>query len=133
MGTQWTTPAAEGSNLITTQADSLANGSESASFTLDNSTTKLLYGKIRITLGSITPATAASITLKIYGPNADIGGSIISSLTFVISTGVGAKVLEKVIQIPPFANNATLTNNAGVALAASGNGVYAQMFTEENV
>jgi hypothetical protein len=56
---KWATPSARGSNIASTNLNSLANGSESTAVTYDNSTARDLYGIITIKLGSITPATVA--------------------------------------------------------------------------
>ena len=72
------------------------------------------------------------MTLKIYGPNADVGSTPINTHVAALASGTGAKTVEWVIQIPPFALEATITNDAGVALAASANDIYSQTFSEES-
>lgn len=133
MGAQWTTPATESSSLVTTELDSLADGSESSSFTIDNSSTKALYTKIRLALGSLTPTTGGSVTLRLYGPNADVGSTPIATYTSALTTTTSAKVVEWVIQLPPFAIEATIQNNAGVSFNAAANDIYSQTFGEEVV
>lgn len=133
MAAQWTTPATESSSLVTTELDSLADGSESTSFTIDNSSTKAFYTKIRLALGSITPTSGASVTIKLYGPNADIGSTPIAEYNSILTTTTSAKVVEWIIQLPPFALEATITNNSGVAFNSADNDIYSQTVGEENV
>lgn len=134
MSVKWTTPTTESANLVTTELDSLADGAESSSFSVDNTTNKDLYLKFRIELGSITPASGGSIQLKLYNPNSDVGGSPAEFSVIELSAGAGVKEVERSILLPgPFNFNATVVNNTGVALASSGNGVYVQFYSEEVV
>jgi hypothetical protein len=127
----WWVDSSESSNLITTELDSLANGTESAAITVNNATGKKLYCKFRIVLGSITPGTGGGITLKIYGPNADVGSSPEQTVFIAASSGAGAKVVEKTLLIYPFANQVTVTNNLGTTTASSGNAFYTYLLGEE--
>lgn len=129
----WSSPDTESSSLVTTELDSLASGSTSSVFQMDNSTSKSLYAKIRVVLGSLTPTTNGYITLNIFGPNASGQSTAMAIHSFVPTTATGAKTLEKVIQIPgPFNFDCTITNNTGVAFNAADNDVYWQTFTEES-
>jgi len=62
---KWATPSTRSSNLASTTLNSIANGAETSAISYDNSTNRDLYGSVTIKLGSITPATGGSITLRV--------------------------------------------------------------------
>ena len=89
---KWATPSSRSSNLASATLNSLANGSESTAVTYDNSTNRDLYGAITIKLGSITPSTNGSITLRVtFNDGTDtadrIGGD---QYTIPLISGAGA-------------------------------------------
>src|SRR3954462_4793559 len=96
---KWATPSAAGSNIASTTLDSLANGSTSAFVTHDNSSNLDLYGSILINLGSLTPGTGGSITLRVFSAQSadvpDATGSIGGGDTYtqMLTTSTGAKVV----------------------------------------
>ena len=63
---KWSTPGSVGSNILSTVADSLGNGSTSAFVEHDNSSALNLYASVRLNLGSITPGTGGSVTLRVF-------------------------------------------------------------------
>lgn len=139
----WDTPIAIASAL-TTELNSLANGSyTAASAAIDNETGLYEYMGAELALASLTPTGTPSASLflveSLDGTNyADGGGSVVpanESLigTFSLSTGVGAKrrILSKIL-IPPFPFKLIVLNNAGVALAASGNTLKVRRYNERS-
>lgn len=131
---KWAAPSARSSNIAGTTLNSLASGSESAVVTYDNSTALDLYSVVTIKLGSITPATGGSITLRVTlsdgTDTADrIGGDLyVAPLT----SGAGAKVaVINMVRLYPFSMRLSVVNNAGVTLAASGNELYVRPWNED--
>jgi hypothetical protein len=131
---KWAAPSARSSNIAGTTLNSLASGSESAVVTYDNSTALDLYGVVTIKLGSITPATGGSITLRVTlsdgTDTADrIGGDLyVAPLT----SGAGAKVaVINMVRLYPFSMRLSVVNNAGVTFAASGNELYVRPWNED--
>lgn len=136
---KWATPSAQGANIASTTLDSLANGSTSSFVTYDNSTNLDLYANVEIDLGSITPSTGGSITLRVFA-TANAGGSVPDNTgsvgggdvyTVPLTTSASAKVaIIPMVRLYPFSMRLCVTNNAGVALAASGNALKVQPFNE---
>lgn len=131
---KWSTPGTRSSNLAGTTLNSLATGSESTAVTYDNSTNKDLYGVLVVKLGSITPSTGGSISVRVTlndgTDTADrIGGDI---YVIPLTTGTGAKVaVVNMVRLYPFSMRFSLINNAGVTTNASGNELYVRPFGEE--
>jgi phage tail sheath gpL-like len=131
---KWSTPSTRSSNLAGTTLNSVANGSESSRVTYDNSTTRDLYGFVTIKLGSITPAAGGSITLRVTASDGtDLGDAVGGDLyTMPLTTGASAKIVNvPLARLYPFSLRFSIINNAGVALAASGNEIYVRAFNEE--
>ena len=131
---KWSTPSTRSSNLAGTTLNSVANGSESSRVTYDNSTTRDLYGFVTIKLGSITPATGGSITLRVTASDGtDLGDAVGGDLyTMPLTTGASAKIVNvPLVRLYPFSLRFSIINNAGVALAASGNEIYVRAFNED--
>jgi hypothetical protein len=131
---KWSTPSTRSSNLAGTTLNSIANGSESARVTYDNSTTRDLYGFVTIKLGSITPATGGSITLRVTASDGtDLGDAVGGDLyTMPLTTGASAKIVNvPLVRLYPYSLRLSVVNNAGVALAASGNEIYVRAFNED--
>jgi hypothetical protein len=130
---KWSAPSGLSSSLVTTELDSLANGSESAQVTYDNSANLNLYASITVKLGSITPSANGYITLRVVtndGTNtADKAAG--DTYTAVLASGTSAKiVIFPMVRIYPFSLRFSIINNSGVALAAASNGVYANPYNE---
>jgi hypothetical protein len=131
---KWSTPSTRSSNLAGTTLNSIANGSESARVTYDNSTTRDLYGFVTIKLGSITPATGGSITLRVTASDGtDLGDAVGGDLyTMPLTAGASAKIINvPLVRLYPYSLRLSVVNNAGVALAASGNEIYVRAFNED--
>lgn len=131
---KWNTPSARSSNFAGTTLNSLANGSESAVVTYDNSTNRDLYGLVAIKLGSITPATGGSITLRVtLNDGTDTADRIGGDLYVVpLTSGASAKVaVINMIRLYPYSMRLSVINNSGVALAATGNELYVRPWNED--
>ena len=131
---KFATPSSLTSSLVTTELDSLANAGESALFTYDNSSNLDLYASVTIKLGSITPSTGGSITLKVYGNDGTnvsdkTGGG--DSYVLALSSGASAKiVIAPMVRLYPFSLRFTVTNNSGVTFNAADNDVYVRAYNE---
>jgi hypothetical protein len=131
---KWSTPSTRSSNLAGTTLNSLANGSESSRVTYDNSTNRDLYGFVTIKLGSITPATGGSITLRITASDGtDLGDAVGGDLyTMPLTTGASAKIVNvPLVRLYPFSLRFSVINNSGVTLNASGNEIYVTPYNED--
>ena len=133
---RWAAPGTRSSNLAGTALNSLANGSASAAITYDNSTARDLYAIVTVKLGSITPTTGGSITLRVYSGDGtdtpDLNGGSFDSYTAVLTTGASAKVATfPLVRLYPFSGTLQVVNNAGVSTAASGNELYVRPYNED--
>ena len=131
---KWATPSARSSNFAGTTLNSLANGSESAVVTYDNSTNRDLYGVVTIKLGSITPSTGGSITVRVtLNDGTDTADKIGGDLYVIpLTSGASAKVVVvNMVRLYPFSMRFSVVNNAGVSLAASGNELYVRPWNED--
>jgi hypothetical protein len=103
----------------------------------DNSTSRDLYARVTVELGSITPSAGGSITLRYLGRRSTTDEDIttgLESYTMPLSSGASVKrVIFQMVRIYPYDGGFVVTNNAGVALAASGNSVFVQPFGEDIV
>jgi hypothetical protein len=131
---KWATPSTRSSNILSTVLNSLANGSETATVTYDNSTNKDLYAVITIKLGSITPSTAGSITLRVtLSDGTDTADKIGGDLyTVPLTSGASAKVaVLNMVRLYPYSLRFSIINNSGVTTAASGNELYVRPWNED--
>jgi hypothetical protein len=132
---KWATPQTRSSNLASTTLNALANGSESARVTYDNSSTRDLYGFVTIKLGSINPAAGGSLTLRVTATDGtDLGDAAVGGdlYTVALTSGASAKIVSiPMIRLYPFSLRLSIVNNSGVALAASGNEIYVTDFNED--
>lgn len=131
---KWAAPSARSGNFASTSLNSLAIGSESAVVTFDNSTNRNLYGAVTIKLGSITPSSGGSVTLRVTvndgTDTSDKAGGDLYSVT--LAGGPSAKVVViPMVRTYPFSLRFSLINNSGVLLAASGNEMYVTAFNED--
>lgn len=132
---KWATPSARSSNLAGATLNSLGNGSETATaITYDNSTNRDLYGVVTIKLGSITPTTGGSITLRAtLSDGTDVADRIGGDLYVIpLTSGASAKVaVFNMVRLYPFSMRFNVINNAGVNFAASGNEIYVTPWNED--
>src|SRR5215203_1960337 len=134
---KWATPSAQGSNIASTTLDSLANGSTSAFITHDNSSNLDLYASVLINLGSITPTTGGSITLRVFSLQSadvpDATGSVGGGDTYTVplTTSAGAKVaVFSMIRLYPESLRLCVTNNSGVTFNAASNTLKVRPWNE---
>jgi hypothetical protein len=133
---KWASPGTRSSNLAGTALNSLANGSASSLISYDNSTARDLYAAVAVKLGSITPGTGGSVTLRVYAGDGtdlpDANGGAFDSYTAQLASGASAKVVTfPMMRLYPFPCRLQVVNNAGVTLAASGNEIYVRPYTED--
>jgi hypothetical protein len=133
---KWATPGSRSSNLAGTTFNSLANGSAGSAISYDNSTARDLYAAVTVKLGSLPPATAGSITLRVYAGDGtdtpDLNGGPFDSYVAPLTTTTGAKVaIIPMVRLYPFPVSLQVVNNAGVSTAASGNELYVRPYNED--
>lgn len=131
---KWSTLGARSSNFAGAAFNSLANGSESATVTYDNSTNKDLYGLVTLKLGSITPFTGGSVTLRIaLSDGTDVSDTTVGGdlYTIALKSGGGAKVNIVPVRLYGCSLRFSLINNTSVFLATSGNEIYLTPYNEE--
>ena len=131
---KWAAPSTRSSNFAGTTLNSLANAGESSVVTYDNSANRDLYGTVTIKLGSITPSTGGSITLRVtLNDGTDTADRIGGDLYVVpLVSGASAKVaVINMVRLYPYSMRLSVINNAGVALAASGNELYVTPWNED--
>lgn len=131
---KWATPSTRSSNILSTVLNSLANGSETATVTYDNSSNRDLYAVITIKLGSITPSTGGSITLRVtLSDGTDTADKIGGDLyTVPLTSGASAKVaVLNMVRLYPYSLRFSIINNSGVTTAATGNELYVRPWNED--
>jgi hypothetical protein len=133
---KWATPSTRSANFASTTLNSLANAGESTAVTYDNSSNKDLYGLVTIKLGSITPSTGGSITVRVtLNDGTDTANRIGGDLyTIPLTSGAGAKIsMINMVRLYPFSMRISVINNSGVTLNASGNELYITPWNEDIV
>jgi hypothetical protein len=131
---KWSTPSTRSANIASTVLNSLTTTSESAVVTYNNSTNRDLYAAITVKLGSITPATGGSITLRVTlndgtDTSDKIGGDV---YIYPLTSGAGAKIIVfPMVRLYPFSLRFSVVNNSGVTLNASGNEIYVTPYNED--
>jgi len=133
---KWAAPGTRSGNLAGTTFNSLANGSAGSAISYDNSTARDLYAAVTVKLGSLTPATGGSITLRVYSGDGtdtpDLNGGPFDSYVAPLTTTTGAKVaIIPMVRLYPFPVTLQVVNNAGVSTAASGNELYVRPYNED--
>ena len=132
---KWEAAPTSRSTILTTELNSLANGSYSAVGTvIDNSANLDQWGGLEISLASLTPTAGAYLQLfltqAIDGtnyedpPSATNPGYHMSVAIVSLATGAATKrIVIPFFRLPPTKFKPVLLNGAGVAFAASGNTV----------
>lgn len=131
----WAAPNTIG-NALTTELNSLANGSySSASSAIDNEAGLFLYLDLELLLASLTPTGAPTVSVyAVYsidnGTNFEDGGGATAPpnaallCTIDLSTSASIKRRTRVnLSIAPLQFKLVVLNNSGVSFAASGNTV----------
>jgi hypothetical protein len=134
---KWATPSAVGSNIASTTLDSLANGSTSAFVEHDNSSNLDLYASVELDLGSLTPTTGGSATLRVFVSHGtsdpyntgSVGGG--DAYTEPLTTTTSAKkVIFRMVRLYPSPCQLCVTNNSGVAFNAGSNTLKVRPWNE---
>lgn len=132
----YSTPAARSANILSSAANSLANGSEGITITYDNSTARALYGTFTLKLGAFAATTGGSVSMRVTvndgTDTADkIGGDVYVQ---AITPGSSAKVaIFPRVTLYPYSLRFSIVNNGGATTAASGNELYVRTYGEEIV
>jgi hypothetical protein len=136
----WAPPRALSSNFASTSLDGLLTNTTSIFVTYDNSSNLDEFAAFCINLGSITPLTGGSVTLRAYAEmNAgaivpddigSVGGGDV--YTIPLTTATQARVLIiPTVRLYPFIMAFQLTNQSGATLNATGNQFRLQGFNEQ--
>lgn len=131
---KWATPSARSSNFAGTTLNSLANAGESSVVTYDNSTNRDLYGVVTLKLGSITPSTGGSVTIRVTLNDGTDTADRIGGDQYVVplTSGASAKLaVVNMVRLYPYSMRFSVINNSGVTLAASGNELYVRPWNED--
>ena len=133
---KWATLGTRSADLAGTALNSLANGPAPSFISYDNSSNRDLYAIVTVKLGSLSPLTGGSITLRVYsgdGTDApDLNGGAFDSYTAALTSGQGAKVVTfPMVRLYPFLCRLQIVNNAGNNTAASGNEFYVRPYNED--
>ena len=131
---KWAAPSTRSSNFASTSLNSITNTSESAVVTYDNSTNRNLYGAVTIKLGSITPSSGGSISLRVtVNDGTDTADKAAGDIyTAQLLSGASAKVVVlPMVRIYPFSMRFSVINNSGVTFASSGNEMYVTPYNED--
>lgn len=131
---KWAAPGTRTSIAGTTLNTGITTGSESGVMTYDNSTNRNLYGAVTIKLGSITPTSGGSITLRVtVYDGTDTADKAAGDLyTAQLLSGASAKVvIIPMVRTYPFSLRFSLINNSGVTLATSSNEMYVTPYNED--
>jgi hypothetical protein len=129
----WSSNSGRSTNILSSAANSLANGSESAVVTYDNSSLKNLYAAATIKLGSISSTTGGSISLRLTLNDGTDTGDKVGGDVYVVPLVVGsaAKVnIIPMIRLYPFSVRFSLVNNSGATLNAANNELYLIPYNE---
>lgn len=131
---KWSSNSGRSSNIMSSAADSLANGSESAVVTYDNSSLKNLYAAATIKLGSINSTTGGSVSLRATLNDGTDTGNKVGGDVYVVPLVVGsaAKInIIPLVRLYPFSIRFSLVNNSGATLNAAGNELYLVPYNED--
>ena len=138
---QWTAPASIASAL-TTELNSLANGSLSAlSSAIDNTSNRYQYLALELNLASLNPTGTPFVEVYLFpsidGTNYADGSASLSQClvaSIPVTTGSGAKLSTATgILIPPFLFKLAVRNQTNVSLASSGSTLEYRLYGEEAV
>ena len=131
---KWSSNSGRSSNILSSAANSLANGSESAVVTYDNSSLRNLYAAATIKLGSINSTTGGSVSLRAtLNDGTDTSDKIGGDLYVVpLIVGSAAKVaIIPLVRLYPFSIRFSVVNNSGATLNAAGNELYLTPYNED--
>lgn len=125
-------------DIAGTALNSLNNGGTSPIMSYDNSTTRHLYARAALTLGSFTPGAAASVTLRVLGHDGTNHENVVFSsphqdaYAAVLLAGAGVKrIVFPMVRLYPWNVGFVLINQAGATLAASGHSLVLHGYGED--
>lgn len=133
---KWEVEDTSPTTVLSTQLNSLADGSKSGvGTTYDNGTNLNQYGWLEVVLASLTPAAGNFVVLYMYrytgGTTEDVAGlQPLATLSFTTTTGAKRAVTRR-FELPPFEVAFELQNETGVALGASANTVKLYVANDE--
>jgi hypothetical protein len=131
---KWSSNSGRSSNILSSAADSLANGSESTVVTYDNTSLRNLYAAATIKLGSFNSTTGGSVSLRLTLDDGTDTSNKVGGDVYVVPLvpGSAAKVnIIPMVRLYPFSIRFSLVNNAGATLPASGNELYMIPYNED--
>ena len=135
---RWASPSSRvslnASGVLAPSGTGISNGVESATVTYENGTNRNLYGAVTIKLGSITPSSGGSISLRVtLSDGTDTADKAAGDIyTAQLLSGASAKVvIIPMVRIYPFSLRFSVINNSGVAFANSGNDILVTPYSEE--
>lgn len=131
---KWSSNSGRSSNILSSAADSLANGSESAVVTYDNTSLRNLYAAATIKLGNFNSTTGGSVSLRLTLNDGTDTGNKVGGDVYVVPLvpGSAAKInIIPMVRLYPFSIRFSLVNNAGATLPASGNELYMIPYNED--
>ena len=131
---KWSSNSGRSSNILSSAADSLANGSESTVVTYDNTSLRNLYAAATIKLGSFNSTTGGSVSLRLTLNDGTDTSNKVGGDVYVVPLvpGSAAKVnIIPMVRLYPFSIRFSLVNNAGATLPASGNELYMIPYNED--
>ncbi len=131
---KWSSNSGRSTNILSSAANSLANGAESGVVTYDNSSLRNLYAAATIKLGSINSTTGGSVSLRAtLNDGTDTSDKIGGDIYVVpLLVGSAAKVaVIPLVRLYPFSIRFSLVNNSGATLNAAGNELYMTPYNED--
>lgn len=131
---KWSSNSGRSTNILSSAANSLANGAESGVVTYDNSSLRNLYAAATIKLGSINSTTGGSVSLRAtLNDGTDTSDKIGGDIYVVpLLVGSAAKVaVIPLVRLYPFSIRFSLVNNSGATLNAAGNELYMIPYNED--
>jgi hypothetical protein len=131
---KWSSNSGRSSNILSSAADSLANGSESIVVTYDNASLRNLYAAATIKLGNFNSTTGGSVSLRLTLDDGTDTSNKVGGDVYVVPLvpGSAAKVnIIPMVRLYPFSIRFSLVNNAGATLPASGNELYMIPYNED--
>lgn len=134
---KWATPGTRVTIAnVGTALNGISTGTESTVLTFDNSSNRNLYGAVTIKLGSITPSSGGSITLRVTvndgtDTSDKAGGDLYTAQLVNPSTAQARVVIIPMVRTYPFSLRFSIINNSGATLAGSGNEMYVTPYNED--
>ena len=131
---KWSSNSGRSTNILSSAANSLANGAESGVVTYHNSSLRNLYAAATIKLGSINSTTGGSVSLRAtLNDGTDTSDKIGGDIYVVpLLVGSAAKVaVIPLVRLYPFSIRFSLVNNSGATLNAAGNELYMIPYNED--